>query len=128
MSAPAARHRVHLWVFLPILGLVPTSVALVRATADADRAVIRAALRWQAIGASILLMHLVLQLGVVGVDWFAHSMGTIPPVLEPLFLPILWLISLANVGSGIVEYCFVAFWGLRAAGGAPLPFSNDSRG
>jgi hypothetical protein len=89
--------------------------------------VARAALRWQLVGASILVLHIVLQLGVFGVYWFAEEMGTVPPALQSVFVPIMWAISLLNVGSGVAEYCFVAFWGLRASRGAPLPFLDGAR-
>ena len=127
-SPPGAAARLHLWVLLPVLGIVPTALSLRHDWRPDDRKDVVRALRWQLLGTAILMLHAVLQLGVVFVDWFAHSAGSVPPGLEPLFGPLLMVISLVNVGSGIAEYCFVAFWGLRAARGAPLPFLDGSRG
>lgn len=113
-------------MLLPILGLVPTLGGMLRAS-GAGREEAKRALRWQLLGTSILVLHLVLQVGVVAIDWLATELGTVPPQLQTIIRPLLLLISAANVGSGIVEYCFVAFWGLRAARGAPLPFLDGER-
>ena len=113
-------------MLLPILGLVPTLGGMLRAS-GAGREEAKRALRWQLLGTSILVLHLVLQVGVVAIDWLATELGTVPPQLQTIIRPLLLLISAANVGSGIVEYCFVAFWGMRAARGAPLPFLDGER-
>ncbi len=128
MASPSPAARLHLWVLVPLLGLIPTAwAAFQTGQPDEFRAAAKAALRWQLVGASILAMHIALQLGVFGVFWFTESMDTAPPALQSVFVPLLWGISLLNVGSGVAEYGFVAFWGLRASRGAPLPFLNASR-
>lgn len=127
-AAPSPAARLHLWVLLPFLGLIPTALAAFQGgQRDEFRAVARSALRWQLVGVSVLVLHIVLQLGVFAVYWFAEGMGTVPPSLQSVFVPLLWVISLLNVGSGTAEYGFVAFWGLRASRGAPLPFLDGSR-
>ncbi len=129
MSTASPVARLHLWVLAPIFGLIPVALASRRPHAsEEDRAEAKRALRWQLVGASILVMHIGLQLGVFGVYWFATAAGTLPPPLEILIGPLLFGISLLNVVSGVAEYAFVAFWGLRAAQGAPLPFFRGSQG
>lgn len=128
MPSPSPAARLHLWVLAPIVGLIPVLVARARRDwSDEDHAEVGRALRWQLIGASILFMHVLLQLGVFGVYWFAGAAGTLPPPMETLLRPVLFALSLLNVVSGVAEYCFVAFWGLRAAQGAALPFFRGSR-
>jgi len=128
VAPPSPAARLHLWVLAPFVGLIPTALAAFQTgQRDEYRGIAKAALRWQLLGASILALHIALQLGVFGVFWFAEEMGTVPPALQGVFVPLLWGISLVNVGSGVAEYGFVAFWGLRASRGAPLPFLDGSR-
>jgi hypothetical protein len=127
VSTPSPAARLHLWVLAPIIGLVPVAVARARSQSEEDREEAGRALRWQLIGASILALHIVLQLGVFGVYHLARSAGPVPPPLESLIGPLLFAISMLNVVSGVAEYGFVAFWAVRAANGADLPFFRGSR-
>jgi hypothetical protein len=89
---------------------------------EADRSVLLQAAKWQGFGASVVLMHALLQLMVEAVRWM-HALGPgLGQPLDRLIPPVLAAATWLNVGSGLAEYAFVVFWGLRAARGADLPF------
>ncbi len=113
--------RAHRRVLLPLFGALFTAAQLRRASDDADRQVLREAARWQGLGAAIVLMHAVLQIGVEAVRWL-YAIGPGIGALDPLVDPMLLACTGLNVASGVAEYGFIVFWGLRAAGGGELPF------
>jgi len=114
--------RAHRRVLFPVLGLLWTGLQLRSTTSHADRIVLRAAARWQGLGALIILMHLTLQVGVELVRWMATSGPGLSPAFDALVPPVLLVCTTLNVLSGGVEYAFVLFWGLRASRGTDLPF------
>ncbi|GEM_PF-2981189 len=105
-------------------GLVVTWVAFMRRRDDdpAGRDDLWSAVVWQALGAAVVAMHVLLQLAIVFVD---HLFRVGPGLGEPLqslfplaILGITWL----NVGGGVAEWLFLAVWAVLASRGRPYPF------
>jgi len=118
--------RAHRRVLLPLVGALFTAAQLRRTTGEIDRQTVAQAARWQGLGAAVVLMHAVLQIGVEGVRWL-HGIGPGLGTLDPLVDPVLLACTVLNVGSGVAEYGFIAVFGLRAAAGAELPFLTSRK-
>ncbi|MCO4773796.1 MAG: hypothetical protein KDA24_27440 [Deltaproteobacteria bacterium] len=111
----------HKRVLLPLFGALFTVRQAAAASSEVDRAVLWQAARWQGLGAFIVLMHAVLQVAVEFVR-FMHAIGPGLGAFDVFVDPVLLACTALNVLSGVAEYGFVVFWGLRAAKGAELPF------
>ena len=113
--------RAHRRVLLPLFGALFTVRQAVAADDPADKANLWHAARWQGFGALVVLLHAGLQLGVEVVR-FLHAVGPGLGSLDAVVEPVLLLCTTLNLLSGLGEYGFVVFWGLRAAKGEELPF------
>jgi len=107
---------------VPLFGAIATARQLAVTTDPVDHAVLTQASKWQGFGAYVVLMHAAIQAGVEATRFMYGLSGGLGQPLDSLFGPVLTVCSVLNIGSGVAEYGFVVFWGLRAATGRPLPF------
>jgi hypothetical protein len=115
----------HLLFFAPIAGLLVTAAAWMRRPKEevAEREDLAAAVRWQAAGASIVVVHGVLQMAVEAIRWFWSSGPPLGDLLERLMPLALSGITWLNVGGGAVEWLFLAAWAVAAYRGKPYPLA-----
>ena len=119
MKSHSSLHRL---VLVPILGVVAVAVALARADDTEEREELRSALVRQAVASGILVVHLVLQVGIEAVRWLFARTEDLGFAMEGSWVPsLLLLVTVLNVGAGLVEWGAAVFVGLRAAGGTPYP-------
>ncbi len=111
----------HRRVLLPLFGALFTVHEAMAADDPVDKASLWRAARWQGFGALVVLLHAGLQV-VVEVVRFLHGVGPGLGPLDAVVGPVLLLCTTLNLLSGLGEYGFVVFWGLRAAKGEELPF------
>ncbi len=128
-SPPVPRRWPHLLVLLPGLGLGIVFVAMLRAREETDRLALRAAAGWQALAFSIWVVHAVLQAGIEFVSWLFGRVPVdyaVPWVVQ--YMPrILLLLTVVNVGAGLVEWGYTVWAGVRAAQGEPYPVGRRGR-
>lgn len=114
--------RAHLLVLLPVIGvLVVQSRRRKPGWSPEAEQILQDAARWQAAAAGVIGLHAALQVGIEVVSWMVTAAGPLPPPVGPLLEPALLLLTVANLGSGAVEWAFLVFWGLRARRGHPIP-------
>ncbi len=103
--------------------MVVTWAALIRRPDDDEegRADLRAAVKWQALGAGVLLLHLVLQLAIVAVDALWRSGPGLGEPLQSLFPLAITGLTWLNLGGGAVEWLFLGAWAVAASRGRPYP-------
>lgn len=128
-EAPAlnpALSRQHLLVLLPFVGLFFVWRARSRATAEADRAELTAAIRCQVGGTVVWLVHLVLQAAILGVWWLV----TVTPSGESL-LEVSKAVVLAGTGLNVlmllIEWGVLVVAAFGASRGRPYPLSRGER-
>ena len=125
MSDPAPRLGwPHLLMFVPGLG---AAVVLVLATARQDpgeKAELMQAARWQGGAFGVLAVHGVLQAAIWFIAWLVSAMPQELVSQSPTYeyLPLmLGLCTHANLFAGAAEWLVLAFFGFKAARGAPYP-------
>ncbi len=121
-----ALSRQHLFVLLPILGLAFVWRARAQATDEADRAELTTAVRCQMGGALVWLVHIVLQLAILGVWWLAATSPGAEGMLEVTEMVVL-LGTVTNVVMWVLEWGVLVLAGIRASRGKPYPLSRRER-
>jgi len=118
--------RYHRLVLFPGLGMLGVLRARGRATSDADRSELTAALRCQMAGLAIWALHGVLQLGVWFVGFLMNT-AILDPGLLHAYRLVLVACTVLNVGAWIAEWLVVVAAGLAASRGRPYPLSRRQR-
>ncbi len=119
--------RYHRLVLLPLIGIPPVRAARARATTDADRAELSAALRAQVGGAAVWLLHLALQGAIGFVWWMVAASAALDAQLRSAANGVLWIATGANLVMWAAEWGLVVVAGLRAARGHPYPLTRRER-
>ena len=98
------------------------AVALIRTDDPVERGELKAALVLQAAASGVFVVHLVLQVGIEAVRWLFARTADLGFGMEGSWVPnLLLLVTVLNIGSGLVEWGAAVFIGLQAAGGKPYP-------
>jgi len=119
MKSPRFLHRL---VLLPFGGVIWVAVALNRSDDPVERGELKAALLLQAAASGVLVVHLLLQVGIEAVRWLFARTEEMGLGMDGSLVPkLLLLMTLLNIGAGLVEWGVAVFVGLQAAGGTPYP-------
>lgn len=131
-GGPGAPHnsdlaRYHRLVLFPGIGAVLVARARARATTQADRDELSAALRCQLAGAAIWVLHGLMQLGVGLVAKLMDLAMYIEPSTLKAYRGVLLACTILNVAAWIAEWLVVVAAGLNASRGRPYPLSRQQR-
>jgi hypothetical protein len=113
----------HLLFFAPVAGWLVTWVAWLRHPGDDPdgKADLRGAVRWQGLGAAVVLLHGFLQGAVSVVEFIWQSGPSLGDPLDTLMPLAITGITWLNVGGGFIEWLFLGLWSVRAWRGRPYP-------
>lgn len=118
--------RYHRLVLFPVVGAAVVAAARTRATDEAARADLGAALTCQLGVAAVWLLHLGLQLAIGGVAWLVASHPTTEGLAQATRLVVLSG-TILNVAAWMVEWGVLVAAGLRASRGHPYPLSRRDK-
>jgi|GEM_PF-7102648 len=124
-ARPPSEGWPHLLILAPIVGLPAALWLWSRQTGEA-RSEMTLALRYQAIAAGVVALHLVLHAAIVGVGALFEQFPPRPGPLAELLPKILVLLMLINAVAGLAEWVALAVVGVRASRGKPYPIGGDA--
>ena len=122
MVGPNELRRYHLLFFAPVAGWLVTWNAKRRVRDDvAAEAELAGAVRWQFLGALVVIGHVGLQLAIEAVRVLYLSGPPLPSQFDVFVVPMLFLLTALNVVGAVVEGGFLGAWAVAAWRGRPYP-------